>query len=88
MAKIAGVTRNLPSSLLQFTWLQQRNNGSPCTCSCSATSITVTDLEGNPVKNVCASKTYSIRVDFPEERLAYVSLNAGKVAATNAANKK
>jgi hypothetical protein len=48
----------------------------------------VTDLDGVPVKNVCASKTYSIKVDFPEERLAYVSLNAGKVAAQNVANKK
>jgi hypothetical protein len=37
---------------------------------------------------VCASKPYSISVQFPEERLTYITLNAGKVAEKNAANKK
>lgn len=40
------------------------------------------------MRNVCASKTYNIVVNFPEERLSYVSLKGGEVEARNAANKK
>jgi hypothetical protein len=54
----------------------------------SATAITILDTDSKPVTKVCASKAYSISVTFPEERLSYVTLNAGKVAEKNAANKK
>lgn len=59
----------------------------PCV-SRSATAITILDTDSKPVTKVCASKAYSISVTFPEERLSYVTLNAGKVAEKNAANKK
>jgi hypothetical protein len=56
--------------------------------ACRATSITVTDLDGQLVRAVCASKTYNVNIEFPEARLSYVSLRDGSVDAKNAANKK
>lgn len=40
------------------------------------------------MRAVCPSKTYNVNVQFPEERLSYVSLKGGSVDAKNAANKK
>lgn len=48
----------------------------------------MTDLDGQLVRAVCASKTYNVNIEFPEARLSYVSLRDGSVDAKNAANKK
>jgi len=40
------------------------------------------------VTKVCPGSTYDISVKFPENRLSYLTLNNGKVAAANVANKK
>lgn len=54
----------------------------------SETTITVTDASGKAVTKVCPGSTYDISVKFPENRLSYLTLNNGKVAAANVANKK
>jgi hypothetical protein len=45
--------------------------------SCSSVSITVTDSSGKAVQTVCPGQSYTIGVEFPDKRFAYVSLSSG-----------
>ncbi|KAF8060062.1 hypothetical protein HT031_005001 [Scenedesmus sp. PABB004] len=41
---------------------------------------------GAPVKTACAGKAYTVKISFPEARLAYLTLSGGAVTVKNALN--
>lgn len=53
----------------------------------ASTSITVLQA-GKPVTQVCAGKSYTVQVTFPNARLAYLTMSAGRMATINKLNQK
>lgn len=52
-----------------------------------STTIAVLD-GGKPVNKVCAGKSYTIQVSFPQARLCYLTLSGGRMLSLNSLNQK